>query len=174
MIWILLLGVLAFGGSKRRAALPAPAPAPDTDIRTRIRAAARAAGVPERLALATARAESNFNPRAAGDLQWYLDRPRFERVVPKGSPYRSIPQIWHSYGLFQLLAPYHVSAQEDPRILFDPQVNTDRAMVALGRLVKKHGGDWDAIRLAYAGASNLSDAKKAAILSRWHTVLAKE
>lgn len=171
----LLIAALAMGGARRKRTSMKPGPKPDAhaEIRELIRAAARRNGVPERLALAIARAESGFNPRAAGDLKWWEDAARFERVVPKSNPFRTQRPLWHSYGLFQLLAPYHVVGPEDPRVLFDPGINADRGTAFLARLVKRYG-DWDRVRLAYVGGLALSADKQREILDRWHRELESE
>lgn len=172
---LLALGLLLLGGKKSQRTQQQSKPAvDDTPVRALIRERAIAHGVPPRLALATARAESNFQPAAEGDLHWHEDRARYAKVVPSTSPFFAQSPLWHSYGLFQLLAPYHVQRNEDPRVLLDPRTNADRGTAFLAALLKRYGDDWDTVRLAYAGALNLSDAVKQQILTRWHNVLAQE
>jgi len=119
---------------------------------------ARDRGVPPHVALAFARVESNFNPRAEGDLDWgrrkggelyrrlVLSRPEFS-----GNPARLDPDAWHSYGLFQLLAPYHVRPLEHPAELLRPELNAIRGVELIKRLLARTGGDPVAARLAYVG-----------------------
>jgi Transglycosylase SLT domain len=122
-------------------------PAPDfVRMRKLIRGEAIRQGVPTEIALATARVESNFDPTVEGDRNWHLNTERFERVVPKGHPHRSEREAWHSYGLFQLLAPYHVRMDEHPRVLLDPAINAARGVAALKRLLDRHNGDPSLVR----------------------------
>jgi soluble lytic murein transglycosylase-like protein len=146
-----------------------------------IRAKARAAGVPEHIALAFADVESNFNPRAEGDRKWHerkdgelyrknvRDNPRL-----KENPARLDPPAWHSYGLFQLLAPYFVEPAEHPRVLLDPEVNATRAMKVLKRLHEAYAGDTDKMRIHYAaGSLHVSDEVRNQVLSRFQPALEK-
>lgn len=142
-------------------------------IMARIIDTARACNVPPHVALATAWLESRFEPQAEGDLRWHENQARFDAVVPPDSPFRAQPELWHSYGLFQLLAPYHVRRDEDPRILLKPALNIERGVAFLGRLLKRAGGDVDRVRLLYTGAVGASPELRAVILERWHEALAR-
>jgi len=146
----------------------------DEKIRAIIRDAARRNGVPEPVALATAWIESGFNPYEEGDLGWHQNAERFESVVPQGHPHRWDRKAWHSYGLFQLLAPYFVRMQEHPADLLSPELNADRGTKYLARLMKRHSGDLDEVRLAYVGLPvDRRDALAERVLTKWHKVLRK-
>ncbi len=138
-----------------------------------IRAEARKQGVPDPIALAFAEVESGFNPRAAGDLGWSEKRPALYRSLvldnPKmaQNPARTDARAWHSYGLFQLLAPHHVRPAEHPEILYDPQVNAQRGIGYIKALLKKHGDDVTQARLAYAGALKVPQAEQDRVLIRF-------
>lgn len=146
-----------------------------------IRAKARDAGVPEHIALAFADVESNFNARAEGDRKWHerdggelyirnvRDNPRL-----KDNPARLDGAAWHSYGLFQLLAPYYVEPLEHPRVLLDPVVNATRGLRLIKRLYEHYGGDTDKMRIHYgAGSLHVSDAVRDQLLSRFRPALEK-
>lgn len=138
-----------------------------------IRAEADRQGVPAPIALAVAEVESNFNPSAQGDLAWADKRPAlYERLVrdnPKlaQNPARLEPKAWHSYGLFQLLAPHFVRAAEHPQVLLDPQVNAQRGVAFIKQLLKTHDDDIAKMRLAYAGALKANAAEQARVLGRF-------
>lgn len=134
-------------------------------------------GVPVPVALAFAWLESRFNPTAEGDLQWAFKRPdKYRELVLnaarfKDNPWRTDADRWHSYGLFQLLAPYHSLADEDPRKLLDPEVNAERGIKTIANLLKKHDGDPVRARLAFAGALNLGPDTQLALTKRLHDAL---
>lgn len=141
---------------------------------TLIREEARAAGVPEAVALAFAEVESNFAPYAEGDKHWHeLDGgAKYKRLVrdnPKfiGNPARMQPELWHAYGLFQLLAPYHTRPMENPRVLLDPVTNAQRAMVAIKRLLAEYRDPLDARTAYVCGSLRCSAAKRAEIARRF-------
>jgi soluble lytic murein transglycosylase-like protein len=154
---------------------PVPPPSPDfVRVRRMIRDEAVRQGVPTEIALATARVESNFDPTREGDLQWHTRAARFDANVPRDNPFRSQPELWHSYGLFQLLAPYHVLPGEDPRALLNPQINTERGVRTLKRLLLKYNGDPDTVRLRYTGAWRSDAATQAKVLAKWRKALDTE
>jgi hypothetical protein len=132
---------------------------PRVSIPQIIRSAAERHGIPPQIALAFAWLESKHDPRLEGDLGW-ADRSggdlykRRVRDVPmfKSNPARDDREAWHSYGLFQLLAPYHTLAHEHPRVLLDPEINADRGCKAIARLLVKTDGDVLSARYAYTGA----------------------
>lgn len=109
-------------------------------------------------ALAFAEVESGFNPRQRGDLNWatraggalyrvrVLENPRLAN-----NPARTDPSAWHSYGVFQLLAAYHVAPHEHPSVLYDAQTNVQRGVQAIRGLLERAQGDVYAARLAYVG-----------------------
>lgn len=142
-------------------------------MRAIIAAACRKYGVEFRAALAFAWLESRLNPEAKGDLQWaqWNDGERYRKNVlenPKlaNNPFRETPEVWHSYGLFQLLAPYFVSGEEDPRILYNPVINADRGVRKIATSLKAAGGSLGGARIHYAGASKLPQATKDQLTSR--------
>lgn len=118
-----------------------------------VRRVARDLGVPEAVALAFAELESGFNPAVQGDQQWPEKRPELYRtlVLDTSNPYRQDASLWHSYGLFQLLAPYHVQVGEHPHVLLDPELNARRAVAQIKRLLRQAAGDVAGARLAYIG-----------------------
>lgn len=144
-----------------------------------VRRVARELGVPAAVALAFADVESGFNPAVQGDLNWPEKKPElFQKlVVDKGNPYAGDKSLWHSYGLFQLLAPYHVLAGEHPHVLLDPEVNARRGVMALARLLKTTGGDPIAARLAYIGCgvdgSRCAASVRDAAFARFRPVYAR-
>lgn len=123
-----------------------------------IERAADAHSVPRRVALAFAWCESRLDPTCEGDLSWHerdggskyarlvLNNPRFGL-----NPWRKSPELWHSYGLFQLLAPYFCRPEESPRALLDPEVNSSRGCIEIARLLALTKGDVQQARLAYVG-----------------------
>lgn len=137
-----------------------------------VRRTSRALGVPEEISLAFAWLESRLNPRAEGDLQWAFKRPDKYRALVLDAPrfrdneFRTDAQRWHSYGLFQLLAPYHIQPYEDPRILLDPRINAERGIKTIANLLEKHDGDPIRARLAFAGALNLGPETQALLTKR--------
>lgn len=145
-------------------------------IRALIAPIAKKYGVPLRVALAFAWLESRFNPKAEGDLEWYKGA-NFKSAVTNNkkfakNPYRTIPEVWHSYGLFQLLSPYYTNANESPKVLLEPTVNTDRAMKKIALSLKTAKGDVRQARIIYAGASKSADSVKHGILSKLDAALA--
>lgn len=128
------------------------------DIIAIILQAAEKHRVPADVALAFAWCESKFVPSAEGDLNWSTrdHGKRYERNVLKAvrlksNPGRDDPECWHSYGLFQLLACYHVADLEHPSALLDPERNADIGVRFIGGLLKRTGGDAEAARLLYVG-----------------------
>lgn len=152
MPWLALaaLGVLVAVSSRRKKLAPPP-PA----LVALIRREAALAGVPLQVALAFARVETDFNPNAQGDLDWPKKKPANYRVLVKEgrptNPYRDQPELWHSYGLYQLHAAHHVKGDEDPRKLLDLAVNIPRAMTQIARLLQAAGGDPLEARYRYVG-----------------------
>ena len=138
-----------------------------------IRAEAKRQGVPAPIALAVAEVESNFNPAARGDLAWAEKRPElYEKLVRDNpamarNPARNDRKAWHSYGLYQLLAPHFVRGMESPSLLLDPEVNAQRGIAFIKSLLKKHDDDLAQMRLAYAGAQNANALERARVLERF-------
>jgi hypothetical protein len=147
-----------------------------------IREEAERQGVPAHVALAFADIESGLQPDAVGDLDWSTRRNgelyrkhvlRSERL--QDNPARHDPSAWHSYGLFQLLAPYHVGPLEHPSVLLDPRTNAERGVRFLGQLLSRARGDVYAARLAYVGCgldgSRCAAADVERIRARLHAAL---
>lgn len=144
-------------------------------IRALITRTAQRYGVDPHTALTFAWLESRFDPAAKGDLDWSArkggelyrtvvrDAPRFA-----DNPARILPKAWHSYGLFQLLAPYHVQPTEHPSVLANPIVNASRGVLYLRKLLEQTHGDVDQARLLYTGAANLAPDVKGPILDKLH------
>lgn len=164
--------------------------APHTDdpaIAQVVREYADRHGVPRRVALAFAWLESRLNPLCEGDLDWPTKRggELYTRHVANNpkfrfNEWRDTPAVWHSYGLFQLLACYHALPAESPMVLLRPDVNADRGCAEIQRLLHITRGDVRAARLAYVGcgttgeqcASIVQDAyvnKLTAALERYQT-----
>jgi soluble lytic murein transglycosylase-like protein len=148
----------------------------DPAILALIRGEADRQHVPRAIALAFAAVESGFNPHAEGDLNWptkkdgtlyrqhVLEQARLAR-----NPARDDPAAWHSYGLFQLLAPYHVPAHLHPRELLRPSLNAEIGIRYIAKLLGQAGGDPAKARLAYVGCG--LDGKRCSATIR-DTVLA--
>lgn len=138
-----------------------------------IREEAAKQGLPASIALAFAEAESGFDPLAEGDKQWPDKQPELYRKLvledPRraANPARTQRELWHSYGLFQLLAPYHARPKEDPRVLLEPRLNAQRGIAFIKSLLAKHRDDLVEARLAYAGALNVSRAEQNRVLERF-------
>lgn len=165
-----ILGVLmAFRSSSKR---DPKAEAYRDLMRAMIRVEARQQGVPELLALATARVESGFDHKAEGDRSWPNNRARYDRVISRESPYYDRPELWHSYGLFQLLAPYHTPIGQDPRDLLDPPTNIQRGVAKLKDLLSRHP-DWNDVRLAYKGIRR-DNPKAAEVIRRFQVAIKEE
>ena len=173
LLWIAaaaLIGVWAM--DEKREARPAASAERQRAIAI-IRAEAQRQGVPAPIALAFAEAESNFNAAAAGDLGWASKRPELYRQIVLDNPAmaqnpaRTDPRAWHSYGLFQLLAPYHTRPTEHPKVLYDPTINAHRGIAFIRGLLRKHSDDLVQTRLAYAGALRASQAEQDRVLARF-------
>jgi hypothetical protein len=132
--------------------------ADDAQIASIIRTAADEARLSRRVALAFAWCESKHNPRAAGDLKWaeregglLYTKHVLKQARLDHNPDRLRPEVWHSYGLFQLLACYHVGDTESPIRLYEPGLNAKRGCAAIARLLVRSKGDVRSARLAYVG-----------------------
>jgi hypothetical protein len=128
------------------------------DIIAIILRAAEKHRVPADVALAFAWVESKFVSTAEGDLGWAArdGGKRYDRNVLKAhrlrhNPGRDDPECWHSYGLFQLLACYHVADNEHPSALLDPERNAEIGVKFIRALLNRTGGDAEAARLLYVG-----------------------
>lgn len=172
MLWVLaaMLGAALFMDERATKKTSTPSRA---RMEALVRAEAERQGVDPALALAFAEVESNFNPSAAGDTAWAEKKPDLYRSLvldnPKmaNNPARYDPRAWHSYGLFQLLAPHHAKPSEHPSVLYDPQLNAQRGVAYIKGLLRKHGDDAAQVRLAYAGALKASAAEQERVLGRF-------
>jgi hypothetical protein len=146
---------------------------------------AHAQGVDPRVALAFADAESGLRPEAQGDLDWpYRDGGELYQKHVLGNPallrnpYRGDPSVWHSYGLFQLLAPYHVLELEHPAVLLDPRTNARRGVRAVRTALERSGGELYQARRRYAWCGPGSGCERntallARVDGRWSQALHK-
>lgn len=158
-----LVGVLALAivlsGRKRSPVPVKPRPKP-SDVQQTIRRVAASLGVEPAIALAFAELESGFDAHASGDLQWAEKRPaKYRELVLDAAkfahnPARGDPSAWHSYGLFGLLAPYHVRPNEHPHVLWDPEINAERGIQTIKRLLHRTNHDLAATRLSYVGCGS--------------------
>lgn len=135
-----------------------PQPSHTPGIIQTIRIEADRAGVPRQIALAFAWVESKFEPTLQGDLKWHEKQQGalYKRFVLGNmqlvaNPARDIPAVWHSYGLYQLLAPFHVLPSEHPRALLDPRVNAERGIAYIAKLLAKAHNNVHSARFAYVG-----------------------
>ena len=127
---------------------------PPPAIRTLIERESVTQGVPPAVALTFAELESGFNPNAFGDRDWAARHPEqwlALRARMPDNPAINDPSAWGSYGLFGLLAAYHVGPSEHPRVLSDPQVNAQRGVAAVKDVLKRANNDVRAARLLYVG-----------------------
>jgi len=180
--WVLgILGAMLLMNQKKPKVVSSagnPMDARYEPIRKVILAAAKKYGVPPRVALAFAWIESRFDTKAAGDKQWaeWDDGARYKKNVLENpalakNPYRNTPAVWHSYGLFQLLAPYFVTGSESPNILYLPEINADRGVKKIANSLKATKGNVQEARILYAGAANLSAETKNNIAAKITAVL---
>lgn len=149
-------------------------------MRAIIARAAQTHGVPIHVAHAYAWLESRFDSKAEGDLAWatWDHGARYRKYVLEArkfahNPYRLMPELWHSYGLFQLLAPHFIGPQEDPRVLLDPEINADRGCKYIATCLRKARGDVRLARLYYAGATKLDEPAQAALLAKMDQALTR-
>lgn len=158
-----------------------PAVRPSTltpDLRAILDRAAQLAGVDARILYALAEVESGFNPLAEGDRDWPNRSDHYKRFVLENkslstNPARNDPSAWHSYGLFQLLAPYHVTAKQHPKELLDPKLNAAKAALFVRRILGQTNGDLWAMRKRYIGAAAIDDTRLAPQKERWFAALAR-
>jgi hypothetical protein len=160
-------------------------PIPSEAIAALIVDEAHAQGVDPRVALAFADAESGLRPDEQGDLDWpYRNGGELYQKHVLGNPallrnpYRGDPSVWHSYGLFQLLAPYHVLELEHPAVLLDPRINARRGVRAVRTALERSGGELYQARRRYAGCGPGSGCEHntallARIDGRWSQALNK-
>lgn len=92
--------------------------------------------------MAIAHRESGFNERAIGDQNFApkVYAAQRDRLVRDGNAWADVPDRWGgSFGLFQLMAPYHArkwSEFADPYCLFDPYIATVAAARLWNRAVQ--------------------------------------
>jgi hypothetical protein len=128
------------------------------DVLTLITREAAAVGLDPRIAVAFAEHESGLDPFRLGDAGWaeknqgenyrrhVLENPRLA-----SNPWRHVPSLWRSYGLFQLLAPFHVQGNEHPHVLLHPLLNTQRGVRAVRAVLEQSGGNLYEARRRYVG-----------------------
>ena len=133
-------------------ARPAPEPAPH--IRMLIERAAYGQHVHPRAALLFAELESGFNPFAYTASDWADAHPghwqALRRRMPR-NPAIDNPAAWGKYGLFGLLAAYHVRPTEHPHVLWNAAVNATRGIAAVRLALERARGDMRTARLLYLG-----------------------
>lgn len=181
LVFVLFAAALAWGSMqpRKRTKPEKPSSKEREEMQRLIRLEAERQGVPPAVALAFADVESRLDPRAEGDKDWHLRKggALYQKHVLgskalEKNPWRNAPELWHSYGLFQLLAPYHVQPAEDPRALLDPRINILRGVGFIRNLLLRHKGDVSAARLAYTG--NPGDPEvRADITSKFAAALGK-
>ena len=154
------------------------------DVLALITREAAAVGLDPRVAIAFAERESGLDPNAMGDAGWATKNQgdNYRRHVlanPRlaSNPWRNVPSLWHSYGLFQLLAPFYVHEHEHPHVLLDPLLNTQRGVRAVRSALDKSGGNLYEARRRYVGCGPATacnadalarvDAAWAQSLERW-------
>ena len=128
------------------------------DVLALITREAAAVGLDPRIAVAFAELESRLDPNAMGDAGWAEKNhgDNYRRHVLGNSrlasnPWRNVPSLWRAYGLFQLLAPFHVHENEHPHVLLDPLLNTQRGVRAVRAVLEKSGGNLHEARRRYVG-----------------------
>lgn len=161
---VTVLGLAAFGAlaaaARRVHAAVAPGPArrrgsrPSPEIRALIEREAIAQGLAPEIAFVFAELESGFNPNVYGDRDWAIRHPgewqATQQRMPDNPAIRD-PSAWGSYGLFGLLAPYHVGPLEHPHVLWDAALNTQRGVAAVKHALESAHGDIRSARLLYVG-----------------------
>ena len=183
-IGALLLAARRAGAAVDRRRGPAAArdgrsgPLPSPEIRALIEREAVVQGVPPEVALAFAELESGFNPRAFGDRDWASRRPKqWSELLSRmpNNPAIDAPGVWGSYGLFGLLAAYHVQPDEHPNVLWDPARNVQRGVTAIKHALQRTKGDTEQARLLYVGCGadgeNCSPGYAASVVARFRNAL---
>ena len=153
------IGALAAAARRARAAAAVDRRAarrvhPSPEIHAVIQREAIAQGVAPEIAMVFAELESSFNPDAYGDRDWAFRHPREWRATQarlQDNPAINDPSVWGSYGLFGLLAAYHVQPHEHPHALWNPTVNAQRGVAAVRHAIDTAHGDVRAARLLYVG-----------------------
>jgi hypothetical protein len=131
---------------------------------------AQAQGLSPALALQFALAETSIR-NVVGDTH-LADRPGYMEKIREEhpeNPYVGQPELWASYGPFQLQARWFVRGTEDPRVLLDPFVSVPRAITFIKRKLDQAGGDPALARALYVCGSlqACSDDKLDKIAERW-------
>jgi hypothetical protein len=153
------IGAIAAAARRVRAAVSPQRPRragarPPPEIRALIEHQAIAQGVLPEIALVFAELESDFNPNAYGDRDWAFTHPgewlATQQRLPD-NPAINDPSAWGSYGLFGLLAAYHVQPREHPHVLWDPEWNAQRGVAAVKHALNRAAGDVRGARLLYVG-----------------------
>lgn len=139
---------------------------PIGDIQNIIVAEAKRQGLDPAVALLFADLETGIK-NTTGDDRWPYrvrndGRTNWEATVRDESrydtnPYKNNPDIWISYGPFQLLSPhtvYQFDRNADPRKLADVKLNTKLAVAKIIRLRELYKGDVSRMRHAYVCGSD--------------------
>jgi hypothetical protein len=146
---------------------------------------ARSWGLHPALAAAFADRESQLDPNAEGDPGWpnKNNGDNYRRYVLQNqkfanNPWRTQPELWHSYGLFQLLAPFHLEGNEHPYTLLDPVINTQRGVRVVKHMLDQSNGDLYEARRRYVGcgpgsACESNPTQRQRIDSAWQQTLQK-
>jgi hypothetical protein len=152
-------------------------------VQKAIVAEARRQGVDPAVALLFADLETSFR-NVRGDSGWPFrrrsdGRTNWEALVRDSStladnPYRGRPELWVSYGPFQLLSPFTIASYNpmaDPRVLDNVALNVRLGVAKIKRLSDKYGGDVERMRLAYVCGSPgaCSSSRRQQILARMET-----
>ena len=155
------------------------APEPTSEVRAIIEREAWRRRVHPRAALLFAELESGFNPHAYGASDWASTHPDEWHALRRRMPCNLAiddPTAWGRYGLFGLLAAYHVYPDEHPRVLSDPAVNAARGIPLLKRTLDSAGGDVRSARRFYVGCGldgSLCSAERLAELDARLTAAAR-
>lgn len=140
-------------------------PRPGTqEIATLISQEAKRQGVPPWVALTFAEIKSGLNPLICGDRDRAARHPKQWEALRERTPDNpgiAEPDLWGAYGLFQLLAAYHLLPNEHPTVLFDANINARRGIAAIASALRKTGGDVvQARRLSVCGPEILCFTQK--------------
>lgn len=154
---------------------------PSGAIEQAIASEASRQGVDPKVAIAFARVESGMKPGSIGDRAWPErvrgdGRTNHQALVLgnakfNNNPYRNQPELWVSYGLFQLLAVYSLDSMPDadPRILLNPATNIRLGVAKIKMRLDQYGGDVLKARIAYkcGSATGCSDDVRASAIARF-------
>jgi len=195
-IGLVTIGALLLGRRRSefpgagRPSLPATVPATTGAVQKAIVAEANRQGVNPAVALLFADVESGFQAGAVGDKNWPYRGDNWERFVlnnPRlqGNPYLMDRELWVSYGVYQLLAPFHLHYHDpmaNPRSLLNLNTNVRVGVAKIKRLLSKYG-DPLAARMAYVcGSPSACSTSRAELIAsrleskagRWNIYLGSD